>query len=83
MAEVQNNRHWISIGWAATLLGCALWTYGYFVGGSPSIFDWTAIAPHWIAEYLPNWQAEVGLALTLLGSIPVYYAQIKDYRKSK
>ncbi len=66
---------------AATLLGCALWTYGYFAGGSPSIFDWPELAPQWIAENLPNWQAEVGLALAVLGSIPDYYAQIPDYRQ--
>lgn len=80
MAYVRNSRHWITIGWAATLLGCALWTYGYFAGGGSSIFDWPTLAPRWISEYLPNWQAEVGLALALLGSIPLYYAQIQDYR---
>lgn len=81
MAETRNPRQFAQVAWVVTLLGCALWTYGYFVGGSPSIIDWPAIAPHWIADYLPNWQAEVGLALTLLGSIPLYYAQIQDFRQ--
>lgn len=80
MAEQKNSRLWINIGWAATLLGCALWTYGYFAGGSPSIFDWPVFAPQWIAEYIPNLQTEVGMVLALLGSIPLYYAQFQEYR---
>ena len=81
MADTRTGRHWISLGWAATLLGCAIWTYGYFAGGAPPFIDWAALAPPWVAEYLPNWQAEVGLALAIVGSIPIYYAQIRDYRQ--
>ena len=81
MAHNPSSSHWTSIGWAATLLGCALWTYGYFAGGSRPFIDWLELAPRWIAEYLPNWQAEVGMALALVGSIPLYYAQIRDYRQ--
>ena len=79
MAE--NRNHSTTIGWAATFLGCALWTYGYFTTGSLPFIDWPLFAPHWFAEYIPNWQAEVGLALTTLGSLPVYYAQIQEYRQ--
>ena len=80
MAE--NRKHWPTIGWAATFVGCALWTLSYFTSGSFSLINWPSFAPHWFAQYLPNWQAEVGLALTILGSIPVYYVQIQDYRQS-
>ncbi len=70
-------------GWIITLLGCVLWTYGYFTTGSPQIYNWAEFAPSWIAEYLPNWQAELGLLLTILGSVPIYYVQIKTYREDK
>ena len=70
-----------SLGWAVTLLGCALWTYGYFVGGSLPYIPWATLAPSWIADYLPNWQTEVGLLLATVGSIPLYIAQIQDYRQ--
>jgi hypothetical protein len=81
MSKTVSKKHWARIGWAATLLGSAVWIYGYFASGSSSIMDWPAFAPHWIAEYLPNWQAEVGMAFMVLGSIPFYYAQIQDYRQ--
>lgn len=77
------TRLWTTIGWAATFVGCALWTYGYFTSGAPSMIDWSSFTPHWISDYLPNWQAEVGVALSIIGSIPVYYAQIQDYRQSQ
>ena len=42
------------IGLIIELIGCALWIYGYFVAGHPAVIDWHAIAPNWIAEWLPN-----------------------------
>jgi hypothetical protein len=76
-------RHYTIIGWAMTLVGCVLWTYGYFVGGSQALLNWPAFAPSWIADYLPNLPAEIGVLLTLVGSIPIYYAQIQDFRQAK
>jgi hypothetical protein len=69
-------------GWAMTLVGCVLWTYGYFFPGASQLLNWAEFSPNWIAEYLPNWEAEIGLLLTLVGSVPLYYAQIKAFRES-
>ena len=63
------------IGWVLTGAGCALWTYGYVTESSLSFLDWPAFAPEWISEYLPNWQAEIGLALATLGSVPLAYSE--------
>ena len=70
-------RLYTQIGWGITLLGCALWGWGYFVTNSLPFVNWSGFAPHWISEFLVNWQEEVGVLLTLVGSIPVYYAQFK------
>ena len=67
-------------GWAITLLGCALWIYGYFITGSTSFLNWPSFAPSWIADTLTNWQSELGMLLTLVGSVPIYYAQFKTMR---
>ncbi len=64
------------IGWAGTILGCALWGWGYFAVGSLPIIMWSNFAPHWISEFMINWQEELGVLIMLLASIPLYYAQI-------
>jgi len=46
-------------GWIIFLFSTAIWLYGYFVAGHPSIIDWHANAPWWIADDLPH-----GLAIT-------------------
>jgi hypothetical protein len=73
------------LGWGLSIVGTALWAYGYFAGGLPALVDWPALVPEWIAEFLPNMQAEIGFALMILGSVPVYWAmwaQAKATRKS-
>ena len=77
---MDNRKHYRCysiLGWALTLVGSVLWTYGYFEGDSYALLNWSTFAPHWLAEYLPNWQCESGLLLSLVGSVPVYYVQIK------
>lgn len=81
MATTKQQRHLTKFGWAVTIAGCAMWTYGYFTSGSFSLIDWSAFSPHWISAYLPNWQAESGLLLTILGSIPLYLVQIQHYQQ--
>ena len=83
MDTSKQYRGYSTLGWALTLVGCALWAYGYFGGGSPPLLNWSTFAPHWVADYLPNWQSEIGLLLTLAGSVPVYYVQIKTSRQDK
>lgn len=64
-------------GWILSLAGSALWLYGYFVPGSASLIEWAAVAPWWIAEFLPNKQCEIGLALSILGTVGTYWPRIK------
>jgi hypothetical protein len=60
-------------GWITLIVGTVLWLYGYFVPGTPSLIDWRALTPWWIADFLPNVQAEVGMALVLVSMIPTYW----------
>jgi len=50
----------------------ALWTYGYFATGHPSLIEWHANSPWWIADFLPNIEAEIGMALICASMIPIY-----------
>ena len=68
------------IGWLIELLGVAVWLYGYFSTGNPSIVDWPAIAPSWIAGLLPNIQSEIGMTLAFAGMIPIYWPRAKSRR---
>jgi hypothetical protein len=63
----------VIIGWIISLAGTALWIYGYFATGNPSLIDWRADAPLWIAACLPNIQSEIGMLLTFAGMIPIYW----------
>ena len=65
------------IGWLIELLGVAVWLYGYLSTGNPSIVDWPAIAPSWIADWLPNIQSEIGMTLMFAGMIPIYWTRHK------
>ena len=48
----------VFIGWTVSLLGMALWIYGYVANGHPALFDWHAHTPWWIADAFPNVEAE-------------------------
>jgi hypothetical protein len=61
------------IGHIISLLGIALWLYGYFAHGNPSVIDWQADTPQWIAEFLPNIESELGMALAFIGMVPIYW----------
>ena len=66
-------------GLSLSLAGSALWVYGYFWGGAPSLIDWAQISPTWISEYLPNLPCEIGLVLNCLSVVPLYWpANTKD-----
>jgi hypothetical protein len=62
----------VIVGWATQLIGTALWIYGYFVTGHPSLINWHDITPRWFAEWLTNIESEIGLALVLIGMVPIY-----------
>jgi hypothetical protein len=63
----------VIFGWIMELMGTALWLFGYFAIGHRSIIDWHASAPWWIADYLPNVESEIGMALILVGMVPIYW----------
>ena len=60
-------------GWIIELAGLALWLYGYFATGSPSLIDRHASTPWWIADFLPNVQSEIAVVLMLIGMVPIYW----------
>ena len=61
------------IGWLVSLVGSAVWIYGYFVTGTPPITDWHAHSPWWIAVFLPNLQSEFGMVLACAGTAVMYW----------
>ena len=62
------------IAWIVMLAGTILWLYGYFWSGHPALVDWhTYTPPRWIADFIPNMESEMGLALMLAAMIPMYW----------
>jgi hypothetical protein len=61
--------------WIISLFGSATWIYGFLVTGHPPIIDWHTKAPSWIAEFLPNVESEVGMLLSLVGIVPMYWGE--------
>jgi hypothetical protein len=55
------------------MAGTALWVYGYLATGTPPFFNWGAVTPWWIAEWLPNSESEIGSLLAFGGMIPIYW----------
>ena len=83
--QMDENKSWAAqlskpaiLGWIASLAGMALWLYGYLVTGHPSLIDWRADTPWWIADFLPNIESEIGLALVCVGSVLVYWPLLSD-----
>ena len=83
--QMHENKSWAAqlnkpaiLGWIASLAGMALWLYGYLVTGHPSLIDWRADTPWWIADFLPNIESEIGMALVCVGSVLVYWPLLSD-----
>jgi len=49
--------------------GAALWVFGYFVTGHPAVLDWPSFAPSWISAFLPNFESELGMLVSLAGVV--------------
>jgi hypothetical protein len=62
-----------SIGWAIYAAGFAIWSFGYLSAGHAPLFDWEAATPWWISSFVPNLEAELGLALMFASMIPIYW----------
>ncbi len=69
----RTGRLFVISGWVATALGMILWGYGYFATGTPPLIAWSNYLPGWAADWLPNLEAEIGMALLIVGSIPSYW----------
>jgi hypothetical protein len=63
----------VIVGWIISLAGAAVWLYGYFAAGHPSLINWHANTPWWIADFLPNIEAEIGMALVYAGMVLMYW----------
>ena len=63
----------VIIGWIISLVGTALWLYGYFTTGNPPLTNWQANTPWWIADFLPNIESEIGMALIFISMFPIYW----------
>jgi hypothetical protein len=68
-----SSRYLVILGWAASMVGLAFWTYGYFAGSAPSVVPWARLAPEWVSDWLPNLEAEIGMLLLIFGSVPLYW----------
>ena len=59
------------VGLVTSTAGTALWLYGYFWSGRRPAIEWSAIAPWWIADYLPSLECEIGMVLMLAAMVPL------------
>ena len=64
-----------SIGWAIYVAGFAIWLFGYLSAGHAPVFDWKGATPWWISSFVPNLEAELGLALMFASMIPIYWRE--------
>jgi hypothetical protein len=62
-----------SIGWAIYAAGFVIWLFGYVNTGHAVAFDWEGATPRWISSFVPNLEAELGLALMFASMIPIYW----------
>jgi len=62
-----------SIGWTIYVAGFVIWLFGCFSTGHAATFDWDEVAPSWISSFVPNLEAEFGLALMFASMIPIYW----------
>jgi hypothetical protein len=59
-------------GWVIYAAGFAIWLFGYLSAGHAPVFDWKAVTPWWISTFIPNLEAELGMALMFASVIPIY-----------
>jgi hypothetical protein len=66
-----------TFGWVIYAAGFAIWLFGYLSAGHASIFHWNVATPWWISSFVPNLEAELGLALMLASVIPIYWRAVR------
>jgi hypothetical protein len=62
-----------SIGWTIYAAGFSIWLFGYLSVGHASIFHLDVATPWWISSFVPNREAELGLALMFASMGPIYW----------
>ena len=62
-----------SIGWAIYVAGLVIWLFGYLSTGHAATIDRDVAAPSWISRFVPNLEAEFGLALMFVSMVPIYW----------
>ena len=62
-----------SIGWSIYAAGFVIWLFGYLSAGHAPAFDWVVATPWWISSFVPNREAEFGLALMFASMVPIYW----------
>ena len=62
-----------TIGWAIYAAGFVIWLFGYLSAGHAPVFDWATATPWWISSFVPNLEAELGLALMFASMVPIYW----------
>jgi hypothetical protein len=71
-----------SIGWAIYAAGFVIWLFGYLSTGHASVFHWEWATPWWISSFVPNFEAELGLALMFASMIPIYWRAGRKRKRS-
>jgi hypothetical protein len=61
----------VIFAWLIYAAGFAIWLFGYLSAGHAPLFDWRAATPRLISSFVPNLEAELGLALMFAGAIPI------------
>ena len=65
-----------SFGWVIYAVGFVIWCFGYLSAGHAPVFDWDLAAPWWISSFVPDLEAELGLALMFASMVPIYWRAI-------
>ena len=60
------------IGWGGYIVGGLLWLFGYLVTGTKALVDWASISPTWVAEFMPNLEAELGMLVMRIAMVPLF-----------
>ena len=60
-------------GWIVMTLGFVIWGYGYLVAGHAQLIDWAKLTPAWVSAFMPNLEAEIGLATMVAATVPSYW----------
>jgi hypothetical protein len=59
-------------GWVLYGIGVIVWIVGYYIPGHHSLLAWASFSPPWISMFMLNLECEMGLLLTILGTVVVY-----------